>query len=95
MLRRTGQRASDLCWHATYTDRFYELARLVPYLVTPKNKRIKRYIYGLALQIRGMVAAMEPTTIQKAVQIAGTLTDEAIKNGSIKRTLRREEIGRT
>ncbi|GJZ54661.1 putative reverse transcriptase domain-containing protein [Tanacetum coccineum] len=66
MLRRTGQRASDLCWHATYTDRFYELARLVPYLVTPKNKRIKRYIYGLALQIRGMVAAMEPTTIQKA-----------------------------
>ncbi|GKC98356.1 putative reverse transcriptase domain-containing protein [Tanacetum coccineum] len=27
---------------------------LVPYLVTPENKRIKRYIYGLALQIRGM-----------------------------------------
>ncbi|GJU71966.1 putative reverse transcriptase domain-containing protein [Tanacetum coccineum] len=34
--------------------------------------------------IRGIVAAMKPTTIQKAVQIAGTLTDEAIRNGSIK-----------
>nr|GEY26534.1 reverse transcriptase domain-containing protein [Tanacetum cinerariifolium] len=28
--------------HAAYTDRFHELARLVPYLVTPKNKRIER-----------------------------------------------------
>ncbi|GJR96722.1 hypothetical protein Tco_0268896, partial [Tanacetum coccineum] len=46
--------------HAAYTDRFYELARLVPHLVTPKNKRIERYIIG-------------------------TLTDEAIRNGSIKK----------
>ncbi|GJR15606.1 putative reverse transcriptase domain-containing protein [Tanacetum coccineum] len=50
-------------------------------------------IYGLAPQIQGMVAEMEPMTIQKAVQIAGTLTDEALRNGSIKRTLKREEIG--
>nr|GFA82171.1 putative reverse transcriptase domain-containing protein [Tanacetum cinerariifolium] len=28
--------------HAAYTNRFHELARLVPYLVTPKNKRIER-----------------------------------------------------
>ncbi|GJV41700.1 hypothetical protein Tco_1420140 [Tanacetum coccineum] len=32
-----------------------------------------------------MVTAMEPKTIQKAVQIAGTLTDEALRNGSIKK----------
>ncbi|GKB25196.1 putative reverse transcriptase domain-containing protein [Tanacetum coccineum] len=32
-----------------------------------------------------MVAATKPTTIQKAVQITGTLTDEAIRNGSIKK----------
>ncbi|GKD27656.1 hypothetical protein Tco_1233870, partial [Tanacetum coccineum] len=32
-----------------------------------------------------MVIAMEPKTIQKAVQIAGTLTDEALRNGSIKK----------
>ncbi|GJW51158.1 ribonuclease H-like domain-containing protein [Tanacetum coccineum] len=28
--------------HAVYTDRFHELARLVPHLVTPENRRIKR-----------------------------------------------------
>ncbi|GJR34902.1 hypothetical protein Tco_1210586, partial [Tanacetum coccineum] len=28
--------------HAAYTDRFYELARLVPHLVNPENKRIER-----------------------------------------------------
>ncbi|GKB90928.1 reverse transcriptase domain-containing protein, partial [Tanacetum coccineum] len=71
--------------HAVYTDRFHELARLVPHLVTPEDNRIERYVYGIALQIRGMVAATEPKTIQKAVQIAVTLTDEALRNGSIKK----------
>ncbi|GJZ48229.1 reverse transcriptase domain-containing protein [Tanacetum coccineum] len=71
--------------HAAYTDRFHELARLVPHLVTLKNRRIERYVYGLALQIRGMVAATELSTIQKSVQIAGTLTDEALRNGSTKK----------
>ncbi|GKB32780.1 putative reverse transcriptase domain-containing protein [Tanacetum coccineum] len=71
--------------HAAYTDRFQELDRLVPHLVTPENRRIERYVYGLALQIQGMVAATEPNTIQKAVQIARTLTDEALRNGSIKK----------
>ncbi|GJV23853.1 reverse transcriptase domain-containing protein [Tanacetum coccineum] len=71
--------------HASYTDRFHELARLVPHLVTSEGKRIERYAYGLAPQIRGMVAAIEPKTIQKAMQIAGTLTDEALRNGSIKK----------
>ncbi|GJW91078.1 putative reverse transcriptase domain-containing protein [Tanacetum coccineum] len=71
--------------HAAYTDRFHELARLVSHLVTPENKRIKRYIYGLASQIRGMVAATESETIQRTVQKAGTLTDEAVRNGSLKK----------
>nr|GEV44846.1 hypothetical protein [Tanacetum cinerariifolium] len=33
----------------------------------------------------GMMEAMKPKTIQKAVQIAGTLTDKALRNGSIKK----------
>ncbi|GKA86374.1 hypothetical protein Tco_0808085 [Tanacetum coccineum] len=49
--------------HAAYTDRFHELARLVPYLVTPESRMIERYVYGLASQIRGMVAATETKTI--------------------------------
>ncbi|GKD29289.1 hypothetical protein Tco_1240067 [Tanacetum coccineum] len=34
--------------HAAYTDRFHELARLVPHLVTPESMMIERYMYGLA-----------------------------------------------
>ncbi|GJU74116.1 putative reverse transcriptase domain-containing protein [Tanacetum coccineum] len=66
---------------------------LVPHLVTLEGKRIERYMYDLALQIRGMVAAMEPKTIQKAVQIAGSLTDEVLRNGSIKKNLNKRGNG--
>ncbi|GJW22891.1 putative reverse transcriptase domain-containing protein, partial [Tanacetum coccineum] len=78
--------------HAAYTDRFHELARLVPHLVTPKSRMIERYVYGLAPQIRGMVAATEPKTIQKAVQISGALIDEAVRNGSIKKVEKRGNV---
>ncbi|GJQ90711.1 reverse transcriptase domain-containing protein [Tanacetum coccineum] len=71
--------------HAAYTDRFHELARLVLHLVTPESRIIKRHMYGLAPHIRGMVAATEPKTMQKVVQISGALTDEAVRNGSIKK----------
>nr|GFB22306.1 hypothetical protein [Tanacetum cinerariifolium] len=46
--------------HATYTDRFHELVRLVPHL--------------------------------KAVQISGALTDETVRNGSIKKVKKRENV---
>ncbi|GKD03014.1 putative reverse transcriptase domain-containing protein, partial [Tanacetum coccineum] len=79
--------------HAAYTDRFHELARLVPHLVTLESKMIKRYVYGLAPQIHGMVAATEPKSIQKAMQISGALTDEAVRNGSIKKVEKRRNVG--
>ncbi|GJW62967.1 reverse transcriptase domain-containing protein [Tanacetum coccineum] len=78
--------------HAAYTDRFHELARLVPHLVTPESRMIERYVYGLAPQIRGMVAATEPKAIQKAVQISGALTHEAVRNGSIKKVEKRGNV---
>ncbi|GJV17241.1 putative reverse transcriptase domain-containing protein [Tanacetum coccineum] len=53
--------------HNAYTDRFYELAR--------------------------MVAATKPKTMQKAVQILGALTDEAVRNGSIKKVEKRGNMG--
>ncbi|GKG53141.1 hypothetical protein Tco_0552409, partial [Tanacetum coccineum] len=40
-----------------------------------------------------MVAATEPKTIQKAVQISGVLTDEAVRNGSIKKVEKRGSVG--
>ncbi|GJZ04697.1 reverse transcriptase domain-containing protein [Tanacetum coccineum] len=78
--------------HAAYTDRFHKLARLVLHLVTPESRTIERYLYGLAPQIRGMVVAMEPKTIQKVVQISGALTDKAVRNGSIKKVEKRGNV---
>ncbi|GJW31369.1 putative reverse transcriptase domain-containing protein [Tanacetum coccineum] len=54
--------------HAAYTDRFHELARLVPHLVTPERRIIERYI-----------------------SIA--LTDEAVRNRSIKKVEKRGNMG--
>ncbi|GJU01918.1 putative reverse transcriptase domain-containing protein [Tanacetum coccineum] len=79
--------------HSAYIDRFHELARLVPRLVTPETKRIKRYIYGLAPRIRGMVIATELLTIQNAILKAEVLTDEVVMNGSLKRTDERRGDG--
>ncbi|GKC97811.1 reverse transcriptase domain-containing protein [Tanacetum coccineum] len=69
--------------HVAYTDRFHELAKLVPHLFTPKSSRIKRYINGLALQIRGMLRVTQPTTIQSAILTAGILTDKAVRCGTL------------
>ncbi|GJZ29912.1 putative reverse transcriptase domain-containing protein [Tanacetum coccineum] len=69
--------------HVAYTDRFHELAKLVPHLVTLESSRIKRYINGLAPQIRGMLRATQPTTIQSAILTAGILTDEAVRCGTL------------
>ncbi|GJZ66598.1 hypothetical protein Tco_0623294, partial [Tanacetum coccineum] len=63
--------------HAGYMDHIHELAKLVPYLVTPESARIKRYMAGLALEIRGMLKATQPATIQSAILKAGILTDKA------------------
>ncbi|GJY59376.1 putative reverse transcriptase domain-containing protein [Tanacetum coccineum] len=62
---------------------FHELAKLVPQLVTPESSRIKRYIAGLAPEIRGMLRATQPTTIQTAILRAGILTDEAVSCGTL------------
>ncbi|GKA62231.1 putative reverse transcriptase domain-containing protein [Tanacetum coccineum] len=69
--------------HTGYTDRFHELAKLVPHLVIPESARIKRYMAGLAPEIRGMLKATQPATIQSAILKAGILTDEAVSNGML------------
>nr|GFA28399.1 hypothetical protein [Tanacetum cinerariifolium] len=79
--------------HAAYIDRLHELARLVPHLVTPESRKIERYVYGLAPQIRRMVAATKAKTMQKAVQISGALTDEDVRNRSIKKVEKRGNMG--
>ncbi|GKG11290.1 reverse transcriptase domain-containing protein, partial [Tanacetum coccineum] len=79
--------------HAAYTNRFHELARLVPYLVTLESRMIEMYVYGLAPHIHEMVAVTKPKTIQKAVQISDALTDEAVRNRLIKKVEKRGNVG--
>ncbi|GKC12893.1 putative reverse transcriptase domain-containing protein [Tanacetum coccineum] len=69
---------------------FHELSRLVQkFSKSRKDSRMMRwYVYGLTTLISWMVASsnVEPKLlIQKAVQISGALTDEAVRNGSIKK----------
>ncbi|GJS94252.1 hypothetical protein Tco_0801220 [Tanacetum coccineum] len=40
-------------------------------------------------ELARMVAATVPTTIRKVVQKAGTLTDETIRNGSLKKNTKK------
>jgi hypothetical protein len=62
--------------HVGYTNRFEELARLVPHLASPEAKKIARYIWGLNSRIRGMVKSSRPVTFQSAVELAASLTDD-------------------
>nr|GEY31668.1 reverse transcriptase domain-containing protein [Tanacetum cinerariifolium] len=71
--------------HAAYTNRFHELDRLVPHLVTPENKRIESNIYDPDSPICAMVAATEPTTTESVVLKDGMLNDEAIRNEVLKK----------
>nr|GEU50389.1 putative reverse transcriptase domain-containing protein [Tanacetum cinerariifolium] len=80
---------NDQAGHAAYTNLFHELARLVPHLVTPEKKIIERYIYGLTPHIHAMVAKTEPTIIQSVVINARMLTDEAIRNGALKKVTKK------
>ncbi|GJZ89533.1 hypothetical protein Tco_0661315 [Tanacetum coccineum] len=78
-----------------YTTRFHELAKLVPHMVTPEDKRIDRCIWGLAPELRGVVTLANPSTIQSAVVLANRLTNDAIRSGVWKkdniRNKKREE----
>ncbi|GKA38575.1 reverse transcriptase domain-containing protein [Tanacetum coccineum] len=78
-----GHEAAIGANHAGYTNQFHELAKLVPHLVTLESSRIKRYIAGLAPEIRGMLRATQLTTIQSANLKVGILTDEAISCGTL------------
>ncbi|GJV75476.1 putative reverse transcriptase domain-containing protein [Tanacetum coccineum] len=51
----------------------------------PSNE-MERYLAGLVPEIRGMLKAAQPTTIQDAILRAGILTDEAISCGTLSKS---------
>ncbi|GJS57000.1 putative reverse transcriptase domain-containing protein [Tanacetum coccineum] len=59
-----------------YTDHFHELALMCPFLVTPKYKKIERYIWGLPERVKGNVTSSKPANIHEAVSMARGLVDQ-------------------
>ncbi|GKA58955.1 reverse transcriptase domain-containing protein [Tanacetum coccineum] len=78
-----GREAAIGANHFAYTDRFHELDKLVPHLVTLESSRIKRYMNGLAPQIRGVLQATLLTTIQSPILMTRILTDEVVCCGTL------------
>ena len=56
-----------------YVQQTRDLSRVVPYLVKPEFKRIERFIWGLAPQIRDMVTSSKPSTITEAIDMGDLL----------------------
>ncbi|KAI3819628.1 hypothetical protein L1987_13469 [Smallanthus sonchifolius] len=66
---------------AGYTDRFNELAILVPHMVTPEYKKVERYLWGLTPQIRSLVTSSNPMDAKSAITLAFKLRDNAVRDG--------------
>nr|GEX61127.1 putative reverse transcriptase domain-containing protein [Tanacetum cinerariifolium]GEZ24146.1 putative reverse transcriptase domain-containing protein [Tanacetum cinerariifolium] len=67
-----------------------QLQNLLPFMLAQKGFTYKEFLACNPKDYDGkggMVAEMKPKTIQKNAQIAGRLTDEALRNGSIKKNI--------
>ncbi|GJX59614.1 putative reverse transcriptase domain-containing protein [Tanacetum coccineum] len=69
--------------HAAYTDRFHELAKLVPHLVTPESKRIDRALADEAVRCGTL-----PKPGEKRKDV-----DELSKQGGLWSDNKREKVG--
>ncbi|KAI3784173.1 hypothetical protein L1987_43267 [Smallanthus sonchifolius] len=66
-----------------YTTRFHELSLLVPHMVTPLARCIEKYIGGLPRQIQDTVLGRNPATLEDAIRLSATLTDNHVKAGTL------------
>nr|GFA21104.1 zinc finger, CCHC-type, retrotransposon Gag domain protein [Tanacetum cinerariifolium] len=63
-----------------YIARFYELAKMLPHMVSMEKKSIDRYIWALISKIRMNVTSSNPTTLQAAIGIAYRLTNDVFRS---------------
>ncbi|KAI3802152.1 hypothetical protein L1987_30279 [Smallanthus sonchifolius] len=75
--------AQDSGESLAYTTRFHELSLLVPHMVTPLSRCIKKYIGGLPRQIQDTVLGRNPATLEDAIRLSATLTDNHVKAGTL------------
>ncbi|KAI3797676.1 hypothetical protein L1987_32938 [Smallanthus sonchifolius] len=77
--------AQDSGESLAYTTRFHELSLLVPHMVTPLSRCIEKYIGGLPRQIQDTVVGGNPATLEDAIRLSATLTDNHVKAGTLTR----------
>ncbi|GJR69407.1 hypothetical protein Tco_0015472 [Tanacetum coccineum] len=53
-----------------YNNRFHELALMCPDLVTPKRKKIKRYVQGLPERVKSNVTSSKLANLHEAINMA-------------------------
>ncbi|KAI3732746.1 hypothetical protein L1987_63954 [Smallanthus sonchifolius] len=75
--------AQDSGENLAYTTRFHELSLLVPHMVTPLSRCIEKYIGGLPRQIQDTVLGRNPATLEDAIRLSATLTDNHVKAGTL------------
>lgn len=66
-----------------YTTRCNDLSILRPGFVTPKHKKVERYIWGLVPHILGMIISSRPTIYDSAKRIASRMTTLGIHQGTM------------
>ncbi|KAI3725446.1 hypothetical protein L1987_65234 [Smallanthus sonchifolius] len=75
--------AQDSGESLAYTTRFHELSLLVPHMVTPLSRCIEKYIGGLPRQIQDNVLGRNLATLEDAIRLSATLTDNHVKAGTL------------
>ncbi|GJY67511.1 putative reverse transcriptase domain-containing protein [Tanacetum coccineum] len=62
-----------------YNNRFHELSLMCLDLVTPKKKKIERYIRGLPERVKVNVTSSKPTSLHDAINMARELVEQAVQ----------------
>ncbi|KAI3808084.1 hypothetical protein L1987_24026 [Smallanthus sonchifolius] len=77
--------AQDIGDNLAYITRFQELSLLVPHMITPFAREIEKYIGGLPMQIQDAVLGSNPATLEVAIRLSATLSDNHVKVGTLTR----------
>ncbi|KAI3815594.1 hypothetical protein L1987_15268 [Smallanthus sonchifolius] len=77
--------AQDSGDNLAYTTRFQELSLSVPHMITPLARKIEKYIGGLPMQIQDAVLGSNPPTLEAAIRLSATLSDNHVKAGTLTR----------
>ncbi|KAI3811243.1 hypothetical protein L1987_20962 [Smallanthus sonchifolius] len=77
--------AQDSGDNLAYTTRFQELTLLVPHMITPLAREIEKYTGGLPMKIQDAVLGSNPPTLEAAIRLSATLSDNHVKAGTLTR----------